>query len=94
MAVVLRGARLADLQQLDCCRGLDTGVIALVKQKQGGSRGAIGGSLLETYENIFIRHNFLQFGKQHSWYKPVLSSIVLSQQCCAVYFITLTIANP
>jgi len=30
---VLRGARLAVLYQLDCGRGLDTGVVALVKQK-------------------------------------------------------------
>jgi len=31
--VMFRGARLAVLQQLDCCRGLDTEVFALVKQK-------------------------------------------------------------
>jgi len=39
MAAVLRGAQLADLQQLNCSRGLDTGVIALVKQKQGRVQG-------------------------------------------------------
>jgi len=31
--VVLRGARLAVLQQLDCGHGLDTVVVASVKQK-------------------------------------------------------------
>jgi len=30
----LPGARLAVLKQLDCGRGLDTGVVALVKQKE------------------------------------------------------------
>jgi len=33
MVVVLRGARLTVLQQLDCGHGLDTGVVAIVKQK-------------------------------------------------------------
>ena len=32
--VVLRGVRLEVLQQLDCGHGLDTGVVALVKQKE------------------------------------------------------------
>jgi len=31
--VVLHGARLAVLKQQDCGRGLDTGEVALVKQK-------------------------------------------------------------
>ena len=35
----------------------------------------------KTYESNFIHHNFVQFGK-HSRYKAVLSSTVLSQQCC------------
>ena len=39
-------------------------------------------------------HEFVQFGKQHSWYKAIFSSIVLSQQCCEVYFISLTVAKP
>jgi len=30
---LLRGVRLAVLQQLDCGRGLDTGLVVLVKQK-------------------------------------------------------------
>ena len=27
-------------------------------------------------------HDFLQFGKQHSRYKDILSSVVWSQHCC------------
>ena len=34
-----------------------------------------------------------RFGKQHSRYKAILSSIVLSQQCCELYF-SLTVAKP
>ena len=41
----------------------------------------------KTYERNFIQHDFLQFGKQHSRYKAILSSIVLSHQCCEVLFI-------
>ena len=33
MAVVLRGVRLVVLRQQGCGRGLDTGVVTLVKQK-------------------------------------------------------------
>jgi len=36
----------------------------------------------KTYESNFIRHDFVQFGKQHSRYKAISPSIVLSQQCC------------
>ena len=43
---------------------------------------------------ITIHHDFLQFGKQHSRHKAVLSSILLSQHCCKVYFIPLTAAKP
>ena len=42
----------------------------------------------------FIHHDFVQFGKQHSRYKAILPSIVLSQQCCDAYFIYLTVAKP
>jgi len=49
---------------------------------------------LKTYESNFFHRNFLQFGTQHLRYKPILSSIVLSQQCCKVYFISLTAAKP
>jgi len=31
----------------------------------------------KTYESMFVHHNFLQVGKQHSRYKPILSAIVL-----------------
>ena len=38
----------------------------------------------KTYENNFIHHEFLQFQKQYSP-MAILSSIILSQQCCEVY---------
>jgi len=46
------------------------------------------------YESNFIHHNFVQFGEEHSRYKSILSSIVLSQQCCEVYFISPTVSKP
>jgi len=51
-------------------------------------RGAIGAiSPSETHESNFVHHDFLQFEKkQHLRCKGILSSIVLSQQCCEVYF--------
>jgi len=48
----------------------------------------------KTYKSNFFYHDFLQFGKQHSRYKAILSSIVLSQQGCEVYFICLIVVNP
>jgi len=42
----------------------------------------------KTYESKFFHHNFVQFGKKHSRNKAILSSILLSQQCCEVYFIS------
>jgi len=54
--------------------------------------GAI--ATLKTYESNFIRLDFVQLGKQHSRYKAILLSIVLSQGCCEVYFISLTVAKP
>jgi len=49
----------------------------------GGSKGEIGAIASPIiYESNFIHHDFLQFGKQHSRYKVILSSIVLSQQFC------------
>jgi len=47
-----------------------------------------------TVESHFIHHNFLQFGKKHSRYKIISSSTVLSNQCCGVLFIALTVAKP
>ena len=38
----------------------------------------------KTYKSNFIHHEFVQFGKQHSRYKVILPSNVLSQQCCEV----------
>jgi len=48
----------------------------------------------KTYENNFFHHEFVQFGKHHSLHKATLSSSVLSQQCCRVYFISLTVLSP
>jgi len=42
----------------------------------------------KTYGINFIHHNFVQRGKQHSWYKAILSSTVSLQQCCEVYYIS------
>jgi len=57
----------------------------------GGAIGAIAPP--KTYESNFFHYDFVQFGKQHSRYKAILSSIVLSQQFCEVCFISLTIVN-
>jgi len=48
----------------------------------------------ETYESNFIDHDFAQFGKHHSRYKTILPTIILSQGCCEIYFISLTVVNP
>ena len=48
----------------------------------------------KTYENNFIHHDFAQFGKQHTRYQAILPSIILSQGCCEIYFISLTVVNP
>ena len=48
----------------------------------------------KTYESNFIHHDSVEFGKQHSRYKAILSSTDLSQQCCKVYFISVTVVNP
>ena len=58
----------------------------------GDSEG--GHSPPTTYESNLIHHDFVEFGKQHSRYNAILSSIVLSQQCCEVYFISLTVMKP
>jgi len=45
------------------------------------------------YESNFTHYDFVQFGKQHSRYQAIIPLIVLSQQCCRVYFISLTVVN-
>jgi len=56
--------------------------------------GAIGAiAPPTTYESNLFHHDFLHIGKQNSLYKAILSSIVLSQQCCEVYFISLTVGK-
>ena len=47
----------------------------------------------KTYDSNFVRHHVVQFGKQHSRYRVILSSIVLPHQCCEIYFICLTVAK-
>jgi len=59
---------------------------------QGGAIGAI--ATLKTYASDFVHHDFVQLGKQHSRYKAIFSSFVLSQQCCKVSFIPLAVAKP
>ena len=62
--------------------------------RRGGSRGTIGWiAPPKTYENNFVRHDFVQFGKQHWRYKDIFPSLALSKQCCEVYFISLTVVN-
>ena len=74
-------------------KGSNQGWYMLIKQ--GGSRGGDWGDRPpKTYESNFFHHNFVQFGKQHSRYKVILSSIVLSQMCCEVNLISLTAAKP
>jgi len=58
-----------------------------------GGRTRRGDGPLKTDENNFIRHSFVQFRKQHSRTNAILSSIVLSLQCCEVYFISITVAK-
>jgi len=61
----------------------------------GRSRGGDWAiALSKTYESKFIHHDFAQFRKQHSRYKAILPSIVLSMQFCEVYFISLAVVNP
>ena len=52
---------------------------------KGESRGAIEAIVPpKTWESNFIHHYFVQLKKQHSRYKAILSTIVLSQQCWEV----------
>jgi len=57
------------------------------------SQGRIHGGAIATLKPYFIHHDIVQFGKQHSRCKAILSSTVLSQQFCKVYFISLTVAK-
>jgi len=43
----------------------------------------------KTCESNFVHHNFVQFGKQNSQIKAILSSIILSQQRCEANYISL-----
>jgi len=65
--------------------------INVISNRVGSGEGAIAPA--KTYESNFFHHGFVQFGKQHSRYKAILSSTVLSQQCCEVYLISLTVVN-
>ena len=59
---------------------------------RGGSRG--GNCQPKTDKSNFFHHNFVKFGKQHSRNKAIFSSILLSQKCCEIYLISLTVAKP
>ena len=47
----------------------------------------------KAYESNFIHHDFVQLGKQHSRHYAILPSVVLSKQCCEVYFISRTVVS-
>ena len=64
------------------------------QQSQGGIQGGGRSPPLKLNESNFFHHNLVQFGKQYSRYKAILSSMVLSQNCCEVYLGSLTAANP
>ena len=68
-------------------------IISLLQFKAGADPGG-GDRLPKTYESNFIHHDFVQFRKKHSRYKAILPSIVLSQQCCEICFISLTVVKP
>ena len=59
---------------------------------QGEEIGAIAPPKI--FESNFFHHDFEHFRKQHSLYRAIFLSIVLSQQCCDVYFISLTVVSP
>jgi len=64
--------------------------------EQGRIQGEAIGAIVppKTYESNFFHHNIVQARKQHSRHKASFSFIVLSQQCCEVYFISFTVAKP
>ena len=51
-----------------------------------GGVGNWGDRPPKTYKSNFFPHDFVQFGKQHSRYRAILPSIVLSEQCCEVLY--------
>jgi len=67
--------------------------LSAISSHKGGSRGGRSPPL-KLNESNFFHHNLVQFGKQYSRYKAILSSMVLSQNCCEVYLGSLTAANP
>ena len=60
---------------------------ALKTPRQERAQGG-GDRPLKAYESDFFHHYFVQFEKKHSRYTAILSSIVLTQQCREVYFIS------
>jgi len=46
-----------------------------------------------SYDSNFIKHDSVQFWKQHSRLKAILWLIVLPQQCCEVYFLPFAVAK-
>jgi len=96
--VVLIGGRAERVVSYCCAISSPTeapGLAAVNSQcLAGADPGAIGAiALPNTYERYFFHHDFVQFRKHHSIYKAIFSCIVLSQQCCEVYFISLSVVN-
>jgi len=68
-------------------------MVQITKQGRIQGGGDRGDHSPKTYESNFIHYNFVQFRKQHSRYKAILSCIALSLQCCEIYFIFFTVAK-
>jgi len=63
-------------------------------QPRGGSTGGDWGDRPpKTYQSDLVHQDFVQLGKQHSWQRVISLSIVLSQQFCEAYFISLIVAK-
>ena len=61
---------------------------------QGRIQGGADSPPPKTYESNFIRHDFAQTRKSIRDIRRFCHPFVLSQQCCEVNFISLTVVNP
>jgi len=84
--------RVCSQQGLLCQSSLGHSVKWPSHRSQGRiQEGAIGAIVSpKTEESNFVHHNFVQFGKQNPRYKAISLSIVLSQQFCEAYFVSLS----
>jgi len=82
----------------DICLHVALRAVAFLEMltKLVATRATTARSLLDVFSAGWVgkRYDFVQVGRQHSRYKAVLLSIVLSQQCCKVQFISLTLVKP